>query len=122
MEIQIELSEPERSILLAGINEWGGPAALTDELARAIGFVDRDDLFSNTMRLRGLLKAQSPMETWDWVRVLVMTEFVFVSDVFGSGVEWSITTGFQDDETIGLLRTLQRKFAKVGAHRQQFSP
>lgn len=120
--IVIELTDGERSMLRSGINEWGGPAAATDELALAMGFADRDDLHDHSARLWEAVKLASPMEALDWARVLVMTEFVFASDVFGSGRDWSITSGIPDDESIATLRSLQRKFGKAGVGRTQFSP
>ena len=37
----------------------------------------------------------------------------FASDVFGSGWDWSITTGLADEDTIRILRSLQRKIARA---------
>lgn len=39
-------------------------------------------------------------------------EIVFASDVFGSGIDWSTTVGRTDEETIRILRSLQRKIAR----------
>ncbi len=120
--IEIELDDNERSLLLAGINEWGGPAASTDELALAMGFADREDLHGQHGRLRDAIKSRSALKAFDWARVLVMTEFVFASDVFGSGLDWSFTTGIPDTEAIETLRSVQCKFNRAGAARSQFSP
>ena len=35
------------------------------------------------------------------------------SDLVGSGTDWRTTTGMDDDETIRLLRTIQRKLGPV---------
>ena len=43
----------------------------------------------------------------------VLTELVFASDLVGSGVDWATTTGFNDDETIRLLRSIQRKLVSI---------
>jgi hypothetical protein len=51
----------------------------------------------------------------DWVRVVLATEIVFISDVIGSGHDWRHTTGLQDDETLRLLRSIQRK-VPFGTH------
>jgi hypothetical protein len=48
----------------------------------------------------------------DWRRVLLATEVVFASDVFGSGLDWSTTTGFSDADSISLLRSIQRKMPR----------
>ena len=49
----------------------------------------------------------------DWRRALLATEIVFVSDVLGSGVDWSTTTGMDDDETVRMLSSVQRQLAGV---------
>lgn len=48
----------------------------------------------------------------DWLRVIQATELVFLSDSVGAGVEWSVTR-FTDGETVGLLRSIQEKFASA---------
>ncbi len=122
MSITIELTEIEQRVLRHGINEWFGPASLSDELAVAMGFNDRDDLFEDGVRLRKALANAQPLSSWDWARILVMTEFVFSSNVFGAGLDWSIVTGIQDDETIQVLRGLQHKLGKAGIGRREFGP
>jgi hypothetical protein len=54
-----------------------------------------------------------PLTPADWRRALLATELAFASDVLGSGVEWSTTTGWRDDETIRCLRNIQRKLARI---------
>lgn len=120
--IEMELTDRERLMLRCGVKEWVGPAAVTDELALAMGFTDREDLHSQTGRLFDAVRSASPLVAFDWARILVMTEFVFTSDVFGSGTDWPITTGIPDAESIEILRVLQRKFAKAGIGRRQFKP
>lgn len=122
MSIQIDLTGDERSLFLAGVNEWSGPASPTDELALAMGFENRDDLNVQGRRLRELLTAHSPLDAFDWVRVLVMTEFVFASDIFGSGLDWRSTTGILDADAIETLRGLQRKLLQAGVRTGQFGP
>jgi hypothetical protein len=48
----------------------------------------------------------------DWRRVLLSVEIVFASDVVGSGLDWRITSGISDEESVGLLRGLQRKLPR----------
>lgn len=48
-----------------------------------------------------------------WRKALLALEIVFSSDVIGSGCDWSITTGISDEETIKLLRVVQRKLGRV---------
>ncbi|WP_340684710.1 hypothetical protein LCL61_40995 [Amycolatopsis coloradensis] len=111
--LTIDLTRDERTVLRCGLAEWGGPAACTDDLAVAMGFKDVPDLFEQARRLRGALADEEPLSASDWRRGLVATEIVFASDVFGSGMDWSITTGFADDETLPILRDLQRKIARA---------
>lgn len=111
--IAIELSEDERELLRCGLREWGGPAHCTDALAVAMGFASVADLFGQGRELRARLISNEPLSAPDWRRALVATEFVFASDVFGSGQDWSITTGFADERTIRILRGLQRKIGRA---------
>ena len=118
--VRIVLSEPERTVLAAAITEWSGPAMCTDELAVAMGFVDTSDFDGERGRLLAAVRREGDLSLRDWARILVLTEFVFVSDVFGSGYEWSLTTGLDDGETLRTLRGLQRKLTMAGAGRSQF--
>ncbi|MGW4365747.1 hypothetical protein ACWEKT_08880 [Nocardia takedensis] len=111
--VTIALSEEEREVLIHGLGEWNGPARCTDALAVAMDFLDAADLLAEGARLRSLLIAEEPLRARDWRRTLIATEFAFASDVFGSGVEWSITTGFSDERTVAILRGLQRKLARA---------
>ncbi|MFD4352375.1 hypothetical protein ACFWPX_07435 [Nocardia sp. NPDC058518] len=111
--VAIELSEAEREVLRRGLGEWFGPARCTEALAIAMDFLSVADLREQERRIRSALAANEPLSGRDWRRALVATEFVFASDVFGSGVEWSTTTGLRDEETIHILRRLQRKLARA---------
>ncbi|KZB82128.1 hypothetical protein [Amycolatopsis regifaucium] len=109
----IDLTRDERTVLRCGLAEWGGPAACTDALAVAMGFQDVPDLFEQAKRLRATLADEEPLRASEWRKTLIATEIVFASDVFGSGMDWSITTGFADEETLPILRDLQRKIARA---------
>ena len=75
-----------------------------------MGFRDEQDLLhGDGRRLRDALGRGEALTASDWRRTLLATEIVFASDVVGSGLDWSITTGLPDEETIWLLRTVQRK-------------
>lgn len=111
--VAIDLSDDERDVLRRGLSEWGGPARCTDALAVAMDFQNVTDLYGQARRLRSALIANEPLSARDWRRSLVATEFVFTSDVFGSGIDWSITTGWSDEQTIAILRGLQRKLARA---------
>lgn len=109
--VAIELADEEREVLRCGLAEWGGPAHCTEALAVAMGFQSVADVHEDGRRLRAALIAGDPLSAGDWRRIVVATEIVFASDVFGSGMDWSITTGFSDEETIVILRRLQRKIS-----------
>jgi hypothetical protein len=109
-----DLSEAERQLLRWGLIEWGGPARCTDEMAVAMGFADVRDLFETNDRLVDALETRAPLTALDWVRVLLATEIVFASNTIGSGLDWSITFGSSDEESLRLLRSVQRKLAGVG--------
>lgn len=93
-----------------GLNEWRGPARCTDELAVAMGFAGYDDFHEQIeQRLLPLLRAEEYLTRLDWWRTLLATEIVFASDLVGSGSDWPDTVGMSDDDTIRLLRSVQRK-------------
>ena len=95
-----------------------GPARGTDEVAVAIGFESMADLFARGDELRAKLSSNEPLMYEDWRRVLLATELVFCSDVVGSGLDWAITTGLSDVQTIMLLRSIQRKLPRWRSSRQ----
>lgn len=112
--IELELTDAERGILRAGLLEWGGPANGTEQLAVAMGFNGANDLLVQRDRLAGALAAGAPLTRLDWARTLLATELAFISDIAGSGVDWSTTTGLSDTDSIKLLRSIQRKAAGRG--------
>ncbi|MCA9610307.1 MAG: hypothetical protein KC619_32150 [Myxococcales bacterium] len=109
-DVRIELTRHEWRLLRCGLNEWRGPARCTEELAVAMGFAGHEDFHDEIEgRLLPLLDAEEGLSQLDWLRVLLATEIAFVSGVVGSGSDWPITVGVPDEETIRLLRGLQRK-------------
>jgi hypothetical protein len=110
--VGVDLSEDERRLLQYGLSEWGGPARCTEELARAMGFLGVEDLFAEGDRLRTSIAAGEPLSRLDWCRTLLATEIVFVSNVMGSGRDWSVTTGISDAETLETLRQVQSKLTR----------
>jgi hypothetical protein len=82
------------------------------QLAIGMGFEGRDHLHEDVARLREALEVGEPLLHEDWRCVLLATEVVFVSDVVGSGLDWSITSGFSDSYSISLLRGIQRKMPR----------
>ena len=109
-----DLDDTERRLLRWGIIEWGGPARCTDEMAVAMGFRSIQDLFDSGRRLAGSIEAGAPLTALDWLRVLLATEIVFASNTIGSGLDWSITSGMSDEESLAALRSVQRKLVGIG--------
>ncbi|GAB2983417.1 hypothetical protein [Frigoribacterium salinisoli] len=97
-------------LLRQGLGQWGGPAALTDDLAVAMGFASAADFFATAGTLSALLLHEAPLAPADWRRVLLATEIVFVSDIVGAGYEWQIVTGLDDESTLRTLRRLQQRW------------
>ncbi|GAB4051100.1 hypothetical protein [Catellatospora paridis] len=110
--VSVDLTDAERHLLVRGFSEWGGPAHATDALAVAMGFEGVEDMYRQVRRLTASIEAGQPLSRRDWRRSLIATEFVFASDIFGSGYEWSTTTGLSDEETMKTLRELQHKLAR----------
>lgn len=108
--LDVELTDKERLVLDRGL---GGPAFCTDALAVAMGFAGVRDLFDQTDRLHGAMKAIKPMSRWDWTRMLLATQIAFASDVLGSGAEWPNTAGLDDARTFYVLRRLQHKLVRA---------
>jgi hypothetical protein len=109
------LSGGEISLLRRALLEWGGPARCSDRLAIGMGFASSQNLLEECRRLRDALRDSTPLAPADWARTLLAVEIVFVSDLAGSGVEWQTTTGLGDEMTILMLRSIQRKLARVVA-------
>jgi len=107
------LEPAETELLRRALGEWGGPGRASDDLARAMGFADVTTMDLELPELRRALREDAPLSARDWARTLVATEFVFVSDLYGSGTDWQTTTGRDDDETIYALRAIQRKLGRI---------
>lgn len=108
----MDLTHDERLLLRYGLNQWGGPARCTDAFALAMGFNSREHLHEDLPRLIDALEAEAPLKGDDWRRVLLATEVVFISDIVGAGLDWSIVTGFLDEVSIQRLRSIQRKMPR----------
>ncbi|MGC5167633.1 hypothetical protein [Luteimicrobium sp. DT211] len=107
------LDPAEVELLRRALGEWGGPARASDDLARAMGFADASSMLRECDVFEDALREDAPLSSRDWARVLVSTEIVFASDLYGSGTEWQTTTGRDDAETIRALRVVQRKLGSV---------
>jgi hypothetical protein len=118
--MDVELSEDEKRLLSEGLNQWGGPAKLTDQFAVAMGFQGVSDFYAQAERIVAVIESAEPLSALDATRALAATEIVFASDIFGAGAEWATVTGLTDDETIRVLRRLQRKL--VSPYRALLDP
>lgn len=111
----VELAEEERAMLRWGLLDWGGPASPTEALVRVMGFESIADLYTSARRIAELVWTGKGLSRRDWTRALVATEFVWASDVFGSGLDSVYTFGYSDAEAVAILRSVQRKLRKAGA-------
>lgn len=111
--VDIDLTVREREFLARGLAEWGGPAHATEAIAAALGLFDLNDSADVVERLSRTVRSGEPLSTADWQRAVGVVEVMFASDRFGSGLEWETTTGFGDVESIGLLRSIQRRLTAV---------
>jgi len=98
--VDVDVSQEERLLLNRGLVEWGGPARCTELMAQAIGFESVAALLEDGRRIAGDLAQPRPLSRRDWTRALLATEVVFASDVLGSGIDWSTTTGLDDQESL----------------------
>ena len=104
---EVDLTDDERELLLAGLMEYGGPAAGAAVLAPLVGAHGKDDFFQLTDRLYEAIESGQPLSGLDWTRALVLTEICWASDVLGAGSEFA--TNIRDERALPALRSLQRK-------------
>jgi hypothetical protein len=105
--VDVNLSDDERRLLLAGLMEYGGPAAGAAVLAPLVGAKTVDAFFQLTDRLSLAIKKGQPLSGLDWMRALVLTEICWASDVLGAAVEFA--TNMSDERALPALRSLQHK-------------
>lgn len=103
----VDLTDDERRLLLAGLMEYGGPAAGAGALAPLVGAKDIDAFFQLTDRLSMAVKNGQPLSDLDWARALVLTEICWASDILGAASEFG--TNLSDERALPALRSLQRK-------------
>ena len=111
--LEIELTAEERGMILTGLLEWGGAAHPSDALAVAMGFLDREDLWSECERLTDAVQHGRSLNAFDWKRLLISTEIAFGSDYFGIGTEWETVAGGEDWPSLLVLRGLQDKLIGI---------
>jgi hypothetical protein len=105
--VDVDLADDERWLLLAGLMEYGGPAAGAAVLAPLVGEKSVDAFFQLTDRLSLAIKNGQPLSGLDWTRALVLTEICWASDVLGAGIEFA--TNMSDERALPALRALQHK-------------
>jgi hypothetical protein len=111
--LTVELSPEEKLVLRHGLLVWGGPASMTDEIARAIWFSDREDFYAHRDRLRDAIKDDVPLTPRDWHRALAATELGFISKILGAAGDWHIVSGIDDHDVLNHIRSIQAKLAWV---------
>lgn len=114
--LEVDLNDEERLVLSTGLAEWGGSAHPTEELARLMGFRDVVDLHERSPRLLQRLTERQPLTGQDLQQLLAATELAFVSDRWGSGLDWEMVSPLGDQQTITVLRSLQRKLSRTQHH------
>lgn len=117
-EVHVDLGPADRELLASGLLEWAGPASIPAGLAAMLEFDGAEQVAEWLAVTERDLRANGSLVPLDWVRCLVLTEIAFVSDVLGSGWDWSATTGLSDEETIQRLRSVQERLGHVrtGVH------
>jgi hypothetical protein len=113
--VEVELPDDQRALMIRAFIEWGGPTRPTDALARAMGFASREEIHSEGKRIRATLAEGEPMSKRDWARALVATEFVFASYYYGAAGDWEAVTTWTDEQTLPVLRGLQRTLGGLRA-------
>jgi hypothetical protein len=108
-KIRVDLTPSERKVLVFGLLDWFGPARCTEEMAIALGFKSYRHFSKDSRRLMRALESNAPMSRLDWLRTLLATEVCFASNVLGSGTDWVFTCNISDEDSIKILRSLQRR-------------
>ncbi|MBJ7339783.1 hypothetical protein [Mycolicibacterium sp.] len=103
----VDLTDVERRLLLAGLMEYGGPAAGAVVLAPIVGAENVDAFFQLTDRLAAAIKKREPLSDLDWARALVLAEICWASDLLGAASDFA--TNMPDEVALPTLRSLQRK-------------
>jgi hypothetical protein len=103
----VDLTDVERRLLLAGLMEYGGPAAGARVLAPLVGADTTDAFYQLTDRLTAAIKNRESLSDLDWARALLLTEICWASDILGAASDF--VTNMPDGVALPALRSLQRK-------------
>jgi hypothetical protein len=110
---ELDISEREVEVLGQGLLHYGGPAHATEEFANAMGFSSANSMLEECMEIRRKLQGSGALSARDWTRALLALEICFASKLMGAGYQWSTVTGLSDNETILVLRSIQRKLIRL---------
>jgi len=80
---EADLTAEERTLLVNGLHEWGGPARPTPDVARLLGFRDVEDLLLEGGEIARQIRGRDPFCAADWRRALFATEIVFRAAIGG---------------------------------------
>jgi len=107
--VAIDLTDEERSLMLQGLNEYGGPVPreVPSLLAPLLGLSTIDEFWTLQERLIIGIGAKAPLSDLDWARAVFLTEISWASDVIGSGIDFK--TSVRDENAAPLMRSIQRK-------------
>jgi hypothetical protein len=105
--VDVDLTDDERRLLLAGLMEYGGPGAGARVLAPLVGTKNTDAFFQLTDRLSAAIKNGQPLSGLDWARAVLLTEICWASDILGAASEFG--ANLPDERALPALRSLQRK-------------
>ncbi len=104
---EVDMTDDERRLLLAGLMEYGGPAQGAGVLAPLVRANSVKEFFQLTERLSAAIKGGQPLSDLDWARSLVLTEICWASDLLGASSDFG--TNLPDERALPALRSLQRK-------------
>lgn len=108
--VELPLTASERRLLWCGVRLlFSGPAQMTDEVARVVGFSDAADFKASWERLSEAVKEGQPLRPRDWHRVVATTEIGFSSVTVGAAWDWYPVTGINEEAALLLLRAVQSK-------------
>lgn len=108
------LTEGERAMIRSGLNEWGATARrLPATMIAAMGFGSEQEYGAQISKLHAALQIsddETALDDHSLGLLVFLTELSFISDLIGSGVEFSIVCQ-ADNPGIDLLRSIQIKLS-----------
>lgn len=111
--VYVDLTADERQVLRFGLLVWGGPASMTDEIARAIWFAGREDFYMEQDRLVAAIEGEEALTPRDWHRALAAMELGFISAILGAAGDWWVVSGIDEHVALDQIRAIQEKVKSV---------